>query len=218
MSSSGSILANKATEHSYCRWEVMMNRERIWRTLSYFPIYFACILLASFLWRNPATLSACYIVLSAHMLARWHTRSDVAYFLLAFTLGPLGEIVAIHFGAWRYTEPTLLIPTWLPLAWGISGLFLKKATEAISCTSLKPGQGVLSSGGPLAQGVTDCRGQRALGHRLGRRARVRQRRVGASRTRGRHRSQELAACRPRRRRCEGRAPSEFYRLLRTSRD
>jgi hypothetical protein len=66
------------------------------------------------------------------MLLRWHTRSDIAYFFLAFVLGPAGEFVAIHYGAWRYAEPAILIPIWLPFAWGISGLFLKKATEALS--------------------------------------------------------------------------------------
>jgi hypothetical protein len=66
------------------------------------------------------------------MLYRWHTHSDLAHFFLAFVLGPTGEFVAIHFGAWNYSAPALLIPFWLPLAWAISGLYLKKTTEALA--------------------------------------------------------------------------------------
>src|ERR1700687_604161 len=112
-----------------------MTGNRLTRAASYFPLYVACIVLASLFWKAPTLLSICYVGLSIFMLHRWHTSTDVTYFFLAFTLGPLGEAVAIHFGAWRYTEVGLLIPAWLPLAWGISGLFLKKTTEALAGAS-----------------------------------------------------------------------------------
>jgi Protein of unknown function (DUF2878) len=66
------------------------------------------------------------------MLYRWHTHSDLAHFFLAFVLGPTGEFIAIHFGAWNYSASFFLIPFWLPLAWAISGLYLKKTTEALA--------------------------------------------------------------------------------------
>ena len=109
-----------------------MTRANVVKAILYLPLYILCIVFASALWKTPAALSLCYAVMSGVMLLRWHTRSDIVYFFLAFVLGPAGEFVAIHYGAWRYTEPAILIPIWLPLAWGISGLFLKKATEALS--------------------------------------------------------------------------------------
>jgi len=101
------------------------------RAVRYVPIYGLCFLLASVLWRSPLLLSACYLLLIASMLWRWHTSADVIFFLLSFALGPLGEIVAVSFGAWQYAKPSFLIPMWLPFAWGISGLFLKKTAEAL---------------------------------------------------------------------------------------
>ena len=118
-----------------------MTRKQFAGALSYLPIYIACILLASLLWRTPTLLGICYVIQGALMLSRWHTRADITYFLLALVLGPVGEAIAIHFGAWRYTEPTLLVPIWLPLAWGISGLFLKKTTEALTATCLEGNRG-----------------------------------------------------------------------------
>ncbi len=118
-----------------------MKRPQIARALSYLPLYMLCFGLASALWRSPGILAACYVVMSCFMLLRWHTRSDLAYFFLALALGPLGELVAVHYGAWKYAAPapTLLIPIWLPLAWGISGLFLKKTTEALASSATVTG-------------------------------------------------------------------------------
>lgn len=109
-----------------------MTRAHAAKAASYLPFYVLCIALASALWQVPGVLTTCYVVLGGGMLLRWHTRSDLAYFFLAFVLGPAGELVATHYGAWQYTKPAFLIPLWLPLAWGISGLFFKRAAEALS--------------------------------------------------------------------------------------
>jgi hypothetical protein len=101
------------------------------RSLRYLPIYGLCILLAGLLWKSPVLLTACYLVLTASMLAKWHTPADVVFFFLSFTLGPLGEIVAVSLGAWQYANSSFFIPMWLPFAWGISGLFLKKTVEVL---------------------------------------------------------------------------------------
>lgn len=108
-----------------------MNRR--WLTaIAYFPIYMVLIGLAATLWSRPGLLTACYLVLGALLLWRWHARSDVGFFLLAGVLGPLGEVVCIKLGAWQYAEPWWVIPIWLPPAWAIAGLYLKKTTEALT--------------------------------------------------------------------------------------
>jgi len=41
-------------------------------------------------------------------------------------------MAAIYFGAWSYANPTMLgIPLWLPLAWGIAAVFVKRVAETL---------------------------------------------------------------------------------------
>jgi hypothetical protein len=101
------------------------------RAIAYLAIYALTIGLASLLWPRPVTLTLTYGLLSALLLWRWHAFSDLLYFALPAILGPMGEFVAVGFGAWEYSLPLLNIPVWLPLAWGISGLCLKKIADLL---------------------------------------------------------------------------------------
>jgi hypothetical protein len=94
--------------------------------------YAILIGLVAALWRRPWLLAGLLLVLAAVMLWRWHERSDVLFFALSAIFGPLGEIVCIHSGAWEYGAPSLgFIPPWLPLGWGIAGLFLKRLVATL---------------------------------------------------------------------------------------
>lgn len=95
-------------------------------------IYILCVTLVSLLWSRPVVLVGLYLAVSVFMLYRWHERSDLIFYGVAFALGPLGEIVAVYFGAWRYSEPLYYIPIWLPFLWGIVALFLKKICESFA--------------------------------------------------------------------------------------
>lgn len=95
-------------------------------------VYVLCVVLVSLLWDRQVVLLACYLAVSVSMLYQWHAPSDVAFYGIAFLLGPLGEIAAVHSGAWQYSEPLYLIPIWLPFLWGIVGLFLKRVSEAFA--------------------------------------------------------------------------------------
>ena len=99
--------------------------------LSYVPIYLMCALSAGLLWRHPGFLFTIYLVTAAMLLYRWHTRADLFYFFVPFLLGPLGEIFAVGLGAWQYSKAALGVPLWLPLAWGIAMLFMKKTADAL---------------------------------------------------------------------------------------
>ena len=94
-------------------------------------IYVLCIALASLLWHRPTVLSLCYILISIIILYRWHAKSDLLFYFVAFVLGPVGEGVAVYFGAWKYSKPLHLIPIWLPFLWGITALFMKKLSETL---------------------------------------------------------------------------------------
>ncbi len=95
-------------------------------------VYALCIALASFLWPQPILLSACLVLIGVLMLYRWHSKTDLLFYFVAFLLGPFGEAVAVRSGAWVYAKPSFLIPLWLPLLWGIVGLFLKKLCELLA--------------------------------------------------------------------------------------
>ncbi len=94
-------------------------------------VYTLCIVLVGTLWNKPVTLTLCYIVISILVLMRWHTKSDLLFYFITFVLGPVGEAVAIYRGAWEYSKPLYLIPSWLPFLWGICALSLKNISETI---------------------------------------------------------------------------------------
>ena len=97
-------------------------------------IYALCIVLASLLWSSPVILSGCFLLIGVLMLYRWHSKTDLLFFSVAFLVGPLGEAIAVRSGAWTYSKPIFLIPLWLPLLWGIAGLFIKKLCESLTTT------------------------------------------------------------------------------------
>ena len=97
-----------------------------------FLTYALCILLSSTLWRYPVLLTGCYTIVSILILLKWHTRADLVAYIAMAVLGPLGEAITIHYGAWTYAKPALIIPLWLPLLWGVAGLFLRRLVSNIA--------------------------------------------------------------------------------------
>jgi len=94
-------------------------------------IYAISVALAGLFWRKPAILAIAYVIISIIMLTKWHKRSDLIFYFVAFGLGPIGEAFAIYLGAWQYSKPFYLIPIWLPFLWGITALFVKKMSETL---------------------------------------------------------------------------------------
>lgn len=98
----------------------------------YIPIYLVGILLAFFLWQQPIILAFCYLGLTIVMFILTRSKADISFYLLSATLGPLAEFIIIQNGAWSYTRPSFFIPIWLPFAWGIAGLVIKKTSETLA--------------------------------------------------------------------------------------
>jgi hypothetical protein len=94
-------------------------------------VYILCIVLVGTLWHKPVTLTICYVAISIAVLMKWHTKGDLLFYFVTFVLGPIGESMAIYLGAWEYSRPIYLIPSWLPFLWGICALFLKNISETI---------------------------------------------------------------------------------------
>ena len=87
----------------------------------------------SLLWRNNLLLFTVALAESLAALRLWHERYDVSFFLIIAVLGSLAEAVFVHFGVWRYANPTLLgVPLWFPVAFGTSALIGKRLVCTIT--------------------------------------------------------------------------------------
>ncbi len=65
-------------------------------------IYAISVALAGLFWRRPAILGISYVIISMIMLIKWHEKSDLIFYFVAFSLGPIGEAFAIYLGAWQF--------------------------------------------------------------------------------------------------------------------
>jgi hypothetical protein len=68
----------------------------------------------------------------------WHRKDDVVFFMTGAVIGPIGETVCISFGTWQYVNPTMIgIPVWLPLAWEIAAILVKRLSETFVKIEIK---------------------------------------------------------------------------------
>ncbi len=94
---------------------------------------FSSILIVSLFWGEPLLT---FILLGALSLAFLYFKSSkqqAVLYLICALLGPTCEAIAIHFGAWQYTNPQFLgIPIWLPFLWGLAGLTIIEAYKSVT--------------------------------------------------------------------------------------
>ena len=112
----------------------MKHPKHLWRELvteiAAFSLLAASIML---LWRHNLPL---FIVLLAEALAAlslWHDRHDVICFVVIAVMGSLAEVAFVHFGVWRYANPTLLgLPLWFPVGFGTAFLIGQRLARTIT--------------------------------------------------------------------------------------
>jgi len=78
------------------------------------------------LWRNVLLLTTSLLIMSILALLHFHHKHDVITFFLGVVTGAVSESLCIYFGAWMYTNPTYLIPLWLPVLWGLAALVIRR--------------------------------------------------------------------------------------------
>ncbi|NIM47244.1 MAG: DUF2878 family protein [Candidatus Aenigmarchaeota archaeon] len=78
------------------------------------------------LWRDVVLLTAALLILAIFSLRHFHKKNDVIIFFMGAITGASAELVCIYFGAWKYTNPTYLIPLWLPVLWGIAAIVIRR--------------------------------------------------------------------------------------------
>ena len=77
-------------------------------------------------WRDVVLLTVSLLILTIFSLRHFHKKTDILTFLVGSMLGASAEIVCIYFGAWKYTNPTYLIPLWLPILWGLAAIVIRR--------------------------------------------------------------------------------------------
>ena len=111
-------------KHSKQPWNGLVSE------LAAFSLLAASIVL---LWRDNMLLFIVILIEGMVALGFWHDRYDLSVFLVIAVLGSLAEAVFVHFGVWRYANPTLLgVPLWFPVAFGTSALIGKRLVCTIT--------------------------------------------------------------------------------------
>lgn len=81
-------------------------------------------------WMYPVKLAIFLVVELGAILVLDARKRDFVWLGVCLVLGPAMEMVVISGGAWSYRAPFLLgIPLWLPVAYGLSGLLLRRLVE-----------------------------------------------------------------------------------------
>jgi uncharacterized membrane protein YoaT (DUF817 family) len=98
-----------------------LNRTQLKRLILPALIFAACAAQICLLHRNQWLLTLLLLATTVLTLAwSWDWRRALASYVIAAVLGPCGEMMAVHHGAWSYPDPTCLgIPVYLPFGWGL---------------------------------------------------------------------------------------------------
>jgi len=90
----------------------------------------ADVLAMAYGWMYPVKLAAAF-ALEILVIYMWDRRKrDGVWLGVTLIMGPIVDLVVVGGGAWSYAAPFVGgIPIWLPMAYGISGLLLRRLTE-----------------------------------------------------------------------------------------
>jgi len=90
------------------------------------------IVFISLLWRTNILLLIILLVLFWLTTHNFHKKEDLFFVSMAAIVGPIAEIICINAGAWYYSNPSIFgIPSWLPVAYAILGLVLRRTVSTI---------------------------------------------------------------------------------------
>lgn len=109
---------------------------------------------AGLLWPHHWILTAVYAGVSIYLLATRWSSGTVAYYCVAFVLGPTAEYYAVLQGAWTYTSGPFTLPVWLPFGWGIAGVIVRSVGDSVTVLL----GGWVDSGSALRGGETTPEG------------------------------------------------------------
>lgn len=115
------------------RYQLPQDRKNIMKDIFFgLVIYIGSVAAVGLLWQRPGILFLTCIGITGITLIRWHTRADLAVYLVAALLGTLADLLAVSRGAWAYGTAEKSVPSWLPLVWGIAGLLIKRISKGLA--------------------------------------------------------------------------------------
>ena len=83
------------------------------------------VLIAIFFYKNILLAALLLIIVSLVGLLKWKSRMTLIIFTAGAILGPIAEIVAVHYGVWSYSLINFFnIPSWLIPVWGNAAVFV----------------------------------------------------------------------------------------------
>lgn len=95
-------------------------------------IPFISALLVIMFWQNNILLTSLLLLLSVLVFVfLWKDKKGIITFLVGAFFGGVMEAICIYFNVWSYSNPTYLIPMWLPVLWGMTALVLRRFTLII---------------------------------------------------------------------------------------
>ena len=103
------------------------------RLLFIFFILALSILSIVTLYYHVLLLTLILLAYSAISLMIWKEKDDIYLFITGALIGTTVEIICISAGAWMYSVPTFLgIPLWLPAAWGLASMMIKRLVTELT--------------------------------------------------------------------------------------
>lgn len=87
-----------------------------------------------FLWEFQVISGIVAFIIVIMAFKFFHSKEDIVFFMVGAILGSLGEIIAIHYGAWAYNNPLRLlggIQIYTPAVWGFIFLFGRRMRDTI---------------------------------------------------------------------------------------
>lgn len=104
----------------------------MFRLLSTLALYGLGTLCLALLYDRSLLLAGCLLSILSVTWALDHRPGDVYFVVGGAILGPAAEAVAIGAGAWTYAHADFLgIPLWLPVAWGLACLIIRRLSESL---------------------------------------------------------------------------------------
>ena len=99
----------------------------------YVALFLAVASFISALYTDVITLTILILILLIITFKFDYRKDDLYHVIIGVIAGSLIEIICIYFGVWHYANPTFFsIPLWLPVAWGLAALAIKRTAVMFS--------------------------------------------------------------------------------------
>lgn len=101
------------------------------RILDFILYILGITIIINFYHSNTLLLIIIFIFWLAGLLI-WRNYKDFIFFLVGAIIGTISEIICINAGVWQYSNSSFLgIPIWLPFAWGLATILIKRTADSI---------------------------------------------------------------------------------------